>query len=30
MFTAKAWEQYGYWPGADRLVLKKLNSLIED
>jgi len=30
MFTAKAWEQYGYWPGADRQVLKKRNLLIED
>jgi toxin YoeB len=30
LFSGKAWEQYGFWLGADRRLLKKLNSLIED
>jgi toxin YoeB len=29
-FTPEAWEEYLYWQGVDRKVLKKINTLIKD
>jgi toxin YoeB len=30
VFTPNGWEDYTYWLGADRAVLKRINRLIED
>lgn len=29
-FTAQAWEDYLYWQGHDKQLLKKLNQLLKD
>jgi len=29
-FTPEAWEEYLYWQGVDKKVLKKINALIKD
>lgn len=29
-FATEAWEQYLYWPSADRKILKRINALIRD
>lgn len=29
-FTEAAWQDYVYWQGEDRKVLKRINRLIED
>ncbi len=29
-FTHEAWEEYLYWQGVDKKVLKKINALIKD
>ena len=30
IFADQAWEDYQYWLGTDRKVLKRINALIED
>lgn len=30
VFTPNGWEDYTYWLGADRAVLKRINRLIDD
>lgn len=30
VFTDNGWDDYLYWQGTDRAVLKRLNRLIED
>jgi len=30
VFTDKAWEDYMHWQGADRTVLRKINTLLQD
>lgn len=29
VFTPQAWEDYTYWQGADRAVLKRINRLVD-
>lgn len=30
VFTPQGWEDYQYWQGADRAVLKRVNRLLDD
>ncbi len=30
VFTSNGWEDYTYWLGADRAVLKRIDRLIDD
>jgi toxin YoeB len=30
LFTAKAWEDYTYWIGTDKAMVKRINLLIKD
>lgn len=30
VFTAQAWEDYTYWQGIDRAVVKRINRLLDD
>ncbi|MFC8041787.1 Txe/YoeB family addiction module toxin [Paenarthrobacter sp. NPDC057355] len=30
LFTDKAWEDYVYWIGADKAMVKRINLLIKD
>lgn len=30
LFTGKAWEDYVYWLGADKAMVKRINLLIKD
>lgn len=29
-FASRAWEDYLYWQGSDRAVLRRINALIKD
>ena len=30
VFTPNGWQDYTYWPSADRATLKRINRLIDD
>ena len=30
IFSSKAWEEYLYWQKTDKIILKRINSLIKD
>lgn len=30
VFTAHAWDDYTFWLGADRTILKRINRLLDD
>jgi len=30
LFTAEAWDDYGYWQQYDKKILKKINSLLKE